>query len=231
MLLNLLEYSYSSISDFLNSRYVKSVRFGVVYVNLWSDEFTIKSSIDNTYNNKCLHKVVHQETNRCLKCKAFVGHISEEEFDIDYYNNIYWMKSKLKAEEIYIRTDRYYPDNFTPNLYGSTLALALKAKAMYSKTYVISDGKVKPFSYRNIKSGKKIETYYLIHFTKKKKNLFKDNHYLAKLIKPQNLIRKSVVDNRTLIINPYYNEVVVAENVLNIISNSKINKYISSKRF
>lgn len=226
MLKHLLDYSYMSLSDFINSRYAKETTFDNVYINLWSDEYSLKSSMGSVFTSQCLHRVIHSETKKCVACKAYVGFVSEEATDLDYYNNIYSIKSKLKANNIFIRTDRYYPDNYVPTLYGSLLSTALKSKAMYSKTYMISNKKQRTFAYRHIKSRVKNETYYLIHFTKNKKLLYKDNCFVAKTIKPQQLIKQ--VDNysKSIIINPYYNEVVMAENVINIISNSKLKKYI-----
>lgn len=230
MLKHILDYSFMSLSDFLNSRYVKENTFDCVYINLWSDEFSLKSSVGSVYNGQCLHRVIHEETKKCVACKAYIGSISEEVADTDYYNNIYWIKSKLKANNIFIRTDRYYPDNYVPTLFGGILSSALKSRAMYSKTYMISNKRHKPFTMRHNKSRVKTETYYIIHFTKNKKYLYKDSCFIANSIKPQLLLKQVDNSHKSLVINPYYNEVVIAENIINIIGNSKIKKYIEKGR-
>lgn len=230
MLKHIVEYAHLPLSDFLDSRFVKENSFGSVYINLWADAFSLKSAFGSVYRTQCLHKVIHPDTKKCVSCQAYVGHISEELEDLDYYNNIYYIKSRLKADDIFIRTDRFYPDNYTPTLYGNALSSAIKSRAMYSKTYIISERKARPFSHRKLKNRKKNETYFLIHFTTKKRNLFKDNHFVASSIKPQSILKQVDKNKRSLVINPYYNEVVIAENMINVICNSKILKYIENKR-
>lgn len=226
MLTKVTDYAFSAITDFVKSRFVKHTKFDLVYINLWADEFTTPSVVGSNFST-CLHKVIFPDTKKCVSCKAYVGNISEERLDLDYYNNIYMLRSAIKANNIFIRTNRFYPDRYIPSLFGTELINAISSKKYYCRTYTILPKTPKPFKYRRFSSKSPEEPFYIVHFAENKRDLYTDNVFVSKSVRAEILFQNntnSLRDEKSLVINPYYGEVICADNVINIFANSKLYK-------
>ena len=208
------------MQGFLESRYVEKTSFDIVYINLWKDEYTLTEAIGGVYKN-CTHKVILD--NVCKQCKGYVGYISEEYSDIEYYEHIRHLSTKIKANQIFINTDRFYPDDYIGAIFQKTLTYFKLNRNYYSKTYHLLEGPPTSFYAKNNKNNKR-DLRYLVHFSKQKKGLWVDSYYYLGNIKADMLFKSNnnTFNKKSIVINPFYDELVLSSNVLNIICNKKI---------
>jgi len=207
--LDIANGSLSSLVEYLISN--PDLDYKTVYIDLWSDDTTIKSIFGGI--KECNHKYINEDNNLC-KCGAWVGNIGEEQDVCLYYKHLFNLYNNIDVDEIFIRLDRYYPIDFNFSLFG----LEVKKLYRYAKIYVIYNNALR-FNSRN-DIANKCNYFFLLHLSKKKKYLWKNEILLNKSFNPIYLFK-----GKTLFVNPYYDDISL-HNIDYYICNTDVLKYL-----
>jgi len=192
MLSKLVKQNTGSISNLIKLQIKNPTkRYDKIYIDIWYDKYTIKSTFSGVED--CDHKYI-DENNRCV-CGAWVGNIASETDPIEFYKHIFNLANNLYANELYIRTPKYYPPEYRYYIFEKEINLNFK----YVETYTIFDRLV---SFNERGERLKQKSFYLIHFSKKKSHLWKSKVVTYKGFNPLFLL-----NSNSLWVNPYYNEV------------------------
>jgi len=209
---NWVNYEVGSISDLVKRSIVNPVkRYNIIYIDIWYDKYTIPSVFNGI--DKCPHKII-DETNRCC-CGAWVGNIAEEFETWEYYQHIFNLVNNVKANEIYIRSPIYYPPEYKYHIFNTEV----KLNYPFVETYHIFD---KIVSFNNREQVSKQKDFFLSHFVKKKKRLWKSKVLTYKGFNPLFLLRSN-----SLWVNPYYNDVKSDIDIDFFICNTNVLKTIT----
>ena len=181
-----------AISD-LVKRSIKNPikKYNIIYIDIWYDGHTMKSSFNGVEG--CKHKQVDDDK-RC-DCGAWVGNIAEETEPWEYYQHIFNIVNNVYANEVYIRSPKYYPPEYKYHIFDTEVKLNFP----YAETYHIFD---KVVSFNEREQNLQQKSFYLSHFVKKKSKLWKSKVLTYKGFNPLFLL-----GSNSLYVNPYYNEV------------------------
>jgi hypothetical protein len=192
-------------------------KYDLVYINLWRDKHTIVTPQGAVFPN-CEHNLRDETGLHCLSCKAYLGSIGEEFYDVTYYEHIYQLQNRLNYEELVIKTDRYYPSQYSPLPERVFQKLSKSTKLLkYNKTYIYK------------KDGKKVTDIdtFIIHFSKLKRNIKKFDLYTG-VPTLKTFYKKDF--KKVLVINPDYSDLSYSKFAINVISNERLYKKLEKVR-
>lgn len=106
----------------------------------------------------CKHEKVEVGTGICTTCGAYHYPLGAEADSIDYYKHLYLIAQKLEADTVMFITERYYPADFTIELFDS-FKLSNNYKKVYTKMLISGFGK-----FWKLKK-EKFDNLYLVIFT------------------------------------------------------------------
>lgn len=188
-----VNYELGSVSSLVQKSLKNPVkRYNIVYIDLWHDKFTVQSSFNGIED--CTHSKGTDDDGRC-HCGAWVGNILEESEPWEFYQHIFNIVNNLNANEIYIRSPKYYPPEYKYFIFDTEVSLNYP----YAETYHIYD---KLVSFNDREQNVKQKDFFILHFVKKKSKLWKSKVLTYRGFNPLYLL-----GSNSLWVNPYYDEV------------------------
>jgi len=188
-----INFDKGSISDLVQRSLNNPVRrYDIIYIDIWYDKGTIKSSFNGI--DDCEHRNI-DENKRC-SCGAWVGNILEESEPWEFYQHIFNIVNNLYANEVYIRSPKYYPPEYKYHIFDTEIPLNFP----YAETYHIFD---KIVNFNSRLDTFKQKNFFLLHFTKRKSKLWKSKVLTYKGFNPLYLL-----GSNSLYVNPYYSDVI-----------------------
>jgi hypothetical protein len=202
-----VNYGVGSIATALRSKIVQMYNYNFCFLDLSYDKHTIITPFQFLGLKECLHKNVSESREICLDCGAYLDQIGCESNEQAFISHLLIMKELVTSEELLIRVQREFKESEF-----------IEEFSQYNHCRV----------YRyNVREKNKIRTKdYLIHFTKEARHL-KDTIVVEEPFNIRTFLKERHL--KILIINPDLEELVFREQVINIVSNTKVKEYIEKE--
>jgi hypothetical protein len=199
-----VNYGVGSIATALRSKIVQMYNYDFCFLDLSHNKHTIITPFQFLNLDKCLHKNISKSREVCLDCGAYLDQIGCESKKQAFIAHLLIAKELVTSEELLIRVQREFKEpEFVEEF----------SQYNYCRVYRY-----------NVREKNKVRTKdYLIHFTKEARHL-KDTIVVEESFNIRTFLKEEY--SKILLINPDLEGLIFREQVINIVSNTKVKEYL-----